>query len=58
MEQLAALVLNGEGQKLIGLKSDQPEIRAFLDNVSAYMVSFYNYTMGVCISIRCLLFNI
>lgn len=39
MEQLAALVLNGDGQKLIGMKSDQPEIQAFLDNVPAYMVS-------------------
>lgn len=38
MEQLAALVLNGEGRKLIGLTSDQPEIQAFLDNVPAYMV--------------------
>lgn len=38
MEQLAALVLNGDGRKLIGLTSDQPEIQAFLDNVPAYMV--------------------
>lgn len=42
MEQLASLVLNGEGRKLIALQSDQPEIQAFLDNVPAYMVrSFY-----------------
>lgn len=39
MEQLASLVLNGEGRKLISLYSDQPEIQAFLDNVPAYMAS-------------------
>lgn len=39
MEQLAALVLNGEGQKLIGLTAPLPEIQAFLDNVPAYMVT-------------------
>lgn len=38
MEQLATLVLNGEGRKLMELSSDQPEIQAFLDNVPAYMV--------------------
>lgn len=38
MEQLAALVLNGEGRKLISTNSDKPEIQAFLDNVPAYMV--------------------
>lgn len=38
MEQLASLVLNGEGRKLMSLNSDQPEIQAFLDNVPAYMV--------------------
>ncbi|KAJ6629254.1 Arginine kinase Pro [Pseudolycoriella hygida] len=37
MEQLAALVLNGKGLKLIGKSSSSPEIQAFLDNVSAYM---------------------
>ncbi|XP_037035918.1 uncharacterized protein LOC119074076 isoform X3 [Bradysia coprophila] len=37
MEQLAALVLNGKGLKLIGQTSSSPEIQAFLDNVSAYM---------------------
>lgn len=41
MEQLASLVLNGDGRKLIGLTSDQPEIQAFLDNVPAYMVSYH-----------------
>lgn len=39
MEQLAALVLNGEGTQLVGMESKQPEIQAFLDNVPAYMVS-------------------
>lgn len=38
MEQLAALVLNGKGLQLIGKSSSSPEIQAFLDNVSAYMV--------------------
>uniref|UniRef100_A0A182TWL6 Uncharacterized protein n=1 Tax=Anopheles melas TaxID=34690 RepID=A0A182TWL6_9DIPT len=32
LEQLAAIVLNGEGKQLIGRKSDQTEIQAFLDN--------------------------
>lgn len=39
MEQLAGLVLNGEGAQLVGMESKQPEIQAFLDNVPAYMVS-------------------
>lgn len=38
MEQLAAIVLNGEGDKLIGQTSENPEIQAFLDNVPIYMV--------------------
>lgn len=38
MEQLAALVLNGHGTKLVGMITDQAEIQAFLDNVPAYMV--------------------
>lgn len=38
MEQLAALVLNGHGTKLIGMTTNQAEIQAFLDNVPAYMV--------------------
>lgn len=42
MEQLAAMVLNGDGQFLVGTKSDQPEIQAFLDNVPAYMVNLFN----------------
>lgn len=38
MEQLASLVLNGEGNKLVGQHSDNPEIQAFLENVPIYMV--------------------
>nr|XP_029714668.1 uncharacterized protein LOC109409328 isoform X6 [Aedes albopictus] len=37
MEQLAVIVLNGEGDKLLGRNSNQPEIQAFLDNVPSYM---------------------
>ncbi|KAJ8981629.1 hypothetical protein NQ317_000857 [Molorchus minor] len=37
MEQLAALVLNGEGERLIGQTSDNPELQSFLENVSVYM---------------------
>lgn len=37
MEQLAAIVLNGEGDRLVGQTSDNPEIQAFLDNVPIYM---------------------
>ncbi|XP_021701234.1 uncharacterized protein LOC5567456 isoform X6 [Aedes aegypti] len=37
MEQLAVIVLDGEGGKLLGRHSNQPEIQAFLDNVPSYM---------------------
>ncbi|XP_070169164.1 uncharacterized protein [Polyergus mexicanus] len=37
MEQLAALVLNGEGRRLVGRQSGNPELQAFIDNVPAYM---------------------
>lgn len=50
MEQLAALVLNGDGQKLIGLTAPQPEIQAFLDNVPAYMVISLNARKHLCCS--------
>jgi len=40
MEQLAMMVLNGEGKALIGKQSKQPDIQAFLDNVPTYMVSW------------------
>ena len=39
MEQLANLVLNGEGHRLMGQTSDDPELQGFLNNVPAYMVS-------------------
>lgn len=39
MEQLATLVLNGEGDRLIGQQSNNHEIQAFLENVPIYMVS-------------------
>lgn len=38
MEQLAALVLNGEGRRLIGRQSGNAELQAFIDNVPSYMV--------------------
>ncbi|CAB0034624.1 unnamed protein product [Trichogramma brassicae] len=37
MEQLAAIVLTGEGHRLIGRQSSNPELQAFIDNVPAYM---------------------
>ncbi|XP_077256792.1 uncharacterized protein LOC143894423 isoform X11 [Temnothorax americanus] len=37
MEQLAALVLNGEGRRLVGRQTGNPELQAFIDNVPAYM---------------------
>jgi hypothetical protein len=39
MEQLANLVLNGEGHRLIGQTSDDPDLQGFLNNVPSYMVS-------------------
>lgn len=39
MEQLASIVLNGDGEQLVGKQSDNPEIQAFLDNVPIYMVN-------------------
>ena len=38
MEQLATLVLTGEGHRLVGRHSSNPELQAFIDNVPAYMV--------------------
>ena len=38
MEELAVLVLNGDGSKLVGRSSNQPDIQAFLDNIPLYMV--------------------
>ncbi|KAL1497770.1 hypothetical protein ABEB36_008672 [Hypothenemus hampei] len=37
MEELAALVLNGDGDKLVNEKSDNQELQTFLDNVPVYM---------------------
>ncbi|XP_059050470.1 uncharacterized protein LOC131845419 [Achroia grisella] len=37
MEMLATLVLNGEGSRLIGRRSGNSELQAFLDNVPIYM---------------------
>ena len=40
MEQLASLVLNGEGRRLVGRQSSNPELQAFIDNVPSYIVRF------------------
>ncbi|KAH8305994.1 hypothetical protein KR018_009809, partial [Drosophila ironensis] len=37
LEQLAEIVLNGDGGRLVNLKSPEPEIQAFLNNVPTYM---------------------
>ncbi|XP_076643391.1 uncharacterized protein LOC143353732 [Halictus rubicundus] len=37
MEQLAMLVLNGEGRRLVGRHSGNPELQAFIDRVPSYM---------------------
>ncbi|XP_011872319.1 PREDICTED: uncharacterized protein LOC105564509 isoform X3 [Vollenhovia emeryi] len=37
MEQLAVLVLNGDGRRLIGRQTGNPELQAFIDNVPTYM---------------------
>jgi len=34
---LAELVLNGEGQRLVGRRSEMPELQSFIDNVPTYM---------------------
>ena len=39
MEQLAQIVLNGDGQKLLNVEATEPEIQAFLRNVPIYMVN-------------------
>lgn len=40
MDMLATLVLNGEGSRLVGRRSRNVELQAFLDNVPIYMVSY------------------
>ncbi|XP_043481024.1 uncharacterized protein LOC122510441 isoform X2 [Leptopilina heterotoma] len=37
MEQLAELVLNGEGRRLVGRQTSNPELQSFIDNVPAFM---------------------
>ncbi|XP_069964079.1 uncharacterized protein [Bactrocera oleae] len=37
MEQLAQIVLNGDGKKLMNMQSNNPDIQAFLSNVPNYM---------------------
>ncbi|XP_043787495.1 uncharacterized protein LOC122712158 isoform X2 [Apis laboriosa] len=37
MEQLAALVLNGEGRRLVGRHSGNTELQTFIDRVPSYM---------------------
>lgn len=44
MEQLAALVLNGHGEKLMGEKSHNQELQTFLENVPVYMVKGHRQT--------------
>lgn len=39
MEELAELVLKGDGDLLLRQRSDNPEIQLFLNNVPNYMVS-------------------
>jgi hypothetical protein len=43
MEQLAMMVLNGQGEKLIGKNTSQPDIQAFIDNIPTYMVSWMTF---------------
>lgn len=38
MEQLATLVLNGEGRRLVGRHSGNAELQTFIDRVPSYMV--------------------
>lgn len=45
MEMLAALVLNGEGARLVGRQSRNSELQAFLDNVPTYMVSVHRFSI-------------
>lgn len=39
IEQLAALVLAGEGETLARQRSSQPDVQMFINNVPIYMVS-------------------
>lgn len=58
MEQLASVVLSGDGDRLVGQRSDNPEIQAFLDNVPIYMVKYnitrsLSFNRNVVINDRC-----
>lgn len=46
MEMLATLVLNGEGSRLIGRRSQNTELQAFLENVPSYMVRFTSHVFS------------
>lgn len=50
MEQLAAVVLNGEGDRLVGQQSDNVELQSFLDNVPVYMVQRSRKTCSLLLS--------
>lgn len=39
LDVLANVVLNGEGHRLLGYKSRNPDVQNFLENVPVYMVS-------------------
>ncbi|KYN42165.1 hypothetical protein ALC56_03303 [Trachymyrmex septentrionalis] len=46
MEQLAALVLNGEGRRLVRRQCGNPELQAFIDNVPTYMGKIHTVHMA------------
>lgn len=52
MEQLAALVLNGEGRRLVGRHSGNTELQAFIDRVPSYMVIVKEYYSPRFVSIN------
>lgn len=39
LEQMAAMVLSGQGDRLQGFTSDDPDVQTFLNNVPAYIVN-------------------
>lgn len=58
MEKLAAMVLSGDGQYLIGAKSSLPEIQAFIDNVPAYMVIMNSIFVLCCLKCAVVLLDL
>ncbi|XP_065337942.1 uncharacterized protein LOC135938278 isoform X2 [Cloeon dipterum] len=40
-EKLAEMVLNGHGEKLLGLRSDNPYVQGLLENVPDYMIKIH-----------------